>query len=64
MDLIGDGQMVPLCRFLSAAFIKVDFFFFMKSKNLVVRMLILIGRCVWCGEDWDKLPPFSNLHFS
>lgn len=49
---------------LSTALIKLDFFFFLKSKSLIVRMLILIGRYVWRREAWDKLPSLSNLHYS
>lgn len=37
------------------ALVKLDFFFFMKSGSLVVRILILIGRYVWHREACDKL---------
>lgn len=52
VELMGDGQMIPLVPSLSTKFIRLGFPFFMKSKTLVVRIPILIGICVWCKDAW------------
>lgn len=52
--------MVALFPSFSTRLIKLGF---LKSKSLVVKMLNLIGRCLWCREAWDKLSPFSTLYF-
>lgn len=41
VNFIGDEQMVPLFSVFVHCIHKLDLFFFVKSKSLMVRMLIL-----------------------